>query len=217
MSMARLGTIEHSHRPAAATATDQSGQQGATATCRLPLGPALHMSVLRDQLLVRLVLFPADVAGVMIAQQDGPSGHRLRMAGGLAGATVDDASALGCAAEDIGAGIDRMPEDLQYRVVGRRPPLDLAHAAVVAPGNRQLQRLILRPKQDLPSTPELLEFVEQKPDDSADALVRVYLDLPDLVPAIAGWEDEPQLAPQCLRIPRWRSRLSSYSDIVPFS
>src|SRR5580704_2130148 len=182
MSMARLGTIEHSHRPAAATATDQSGQQGATATCRLPLGPALHMSVLRDQLLVRLVLFPADVAGVVIAQQDGPSGHRLRMAGGLTGVTLDDARALGCAAEDIGAGIDRMPEDLQHRVVSRRPPFDLAHAAVVASGDRQLQRLILCPKQDLPGASELLELVEQEPDDPADALVWVHLDLPDLIP-----------------------------------
>jgi hypothetical protein len=53
-----------------------------------------------------------------------------------------------------------MPVDLQHRVIGRRPPLDLAHAAVVAPGNRQLQRLILRPKQDLSGAPELLELVE---------------------------------------------------------
>ena len=84
------------------------------------------MRVLRDQLLVRLVLLPADVPGVMIAQQDIPSGHRLGMARGLAGATVHDSGALGSATEDIGAGIDRMPEDLRHRVVGRRTPLDLA-------------------------------------------------------------------------------------------
>src|SRR5271163_2810770 len=108
------------------------------------------------------------------------------MARGFAGAPVDDAGALGCAAEDIGAGIDRMPEDLQHRVVGRRPPLDLAHAAVVASGNRQLQHLILCPKQDLPGATELLELVEQEPDDPADALVWVHLDLADLIPAVAG-------------------------------
>jgi hypothetical protein len=67
MSMARLRAIEHPHRPATATATDQSGQQGPTATCRLPLSPALHVGVLRDQSLIRFVLFPADVPGVMIA------------------------------------------------------------------------------------------------------------------------------------------------------
>jgi hypothetical protein len=150
----------------------------------------------------------------MTAQQDIPCRHRLRMAGGFAGAPVDDARALGCAAEDIGAGIDRMPQDLQHRVVGRRPPLDLAHAAIIAPGDRQLQRLILRPKQDLPSAPELLELVEQETDDPADALVGIHLDLADLVPAIAGREDEPQLAPQRLRIPRRNSALAQKAQLV---
>jgi hypothetical protein len=70
------------------------------------------MGVLRDQLLVRLELLPADVAGNMIAQQHVPRGGRLRMAGGFPGAPVDDACALDCAAEDIGTGIDRVPEDL---------------------------------------------------------------------------------------------------------
>src|ERR1700675_3908305 len=50
VSMARLRAIEHPHRPTAATAANQPGQQGATAAGRLPLGPALHMSVFRDQL-----------------------------------------------------------------------------------------------------------------------------------------------------------------------
>src|SRR5437667_385016 len=78
----------------------------------------------------------------------------------------------------------------------------LAPAAVIAACDRQLQRLILRPKQDLPSAAELPELLEQEPDDPADALVWVHLDLPDLVPAIARREDELQLAPQRLRIPR---------------
>ena len=150
VSMARLRAIEHPHRAAATAAAHQSGQQGSAAAGRLAIGPALHMGILRDQLLVLLVLFPADIAKVVIAQQDVPSGHRLRMASGLAGAPFDDARALRCSAEDIGAGIDRMPQDLQYRVIGRRPPFDLAHAAVITPGDRQLQRLILGPEQDLP-------------------------------------------------------------------
>jgi hypothetical protein len=94
------------------------------------------MRVLRDQFLVRLVLIPADVAGVVIAYQDVPRSHRLRMAGGLAGASVDNVRALGCAAEDIGSGIDRMPENLEHRMVGRRPPFDLAGDAVIAPADR---------------------------------------------------------------------------------
>lgn len=73
----------------------------------------------------------------------------------------------------LGPGIDRMPQDLRHRVVGRWPPLDLAQAAVVASDERQLQRLILGPKQHLPGAPEFLELVEQQADDSADALVGV--------------------------------------------
>src|SRR5215472_15848925 len=118
------------------------------------------MSILRDQFLVRLVLFPADVAGVVIAQRNVPCSHWLRMAGALAGASVDDACALRCPAEHVGAGIDRMPEDLQHGVIGCRPPRNPADAEI-APCNRQLQRCILRPKQDLPSAAELLELVDK--------------------------------------------------------
>src|SRR5205807_8823389 len=62
VSMARLRAIEHPHRAAATAAAHQSGQQGSAAAGRLAIGPTLHMGVLRDQLLVLLVLFPADVA-----------------------------------------------------------------------------------------------------------------------------------------------------------
>jgi len=119
-----------------------------------------------------------------------------------------------CAGAGAGTGIDRVRQDLQHRVVGRRPPLDFAHVAVVAPGNRQLQRLILRPKQDLPGAPEFLELVEQQPDDPADALIRVDFDLPDLVPAIAGRQNEAQLAPQRLRIPRCNAALAQEAQLV---
>jgi hypothetical protein len=85
---------------------------------------------------------------------------------------------------------------------------------LLLPCDRQLQRLILRPKQDLPSAAELLELLEQEPDDPADALVWVYLDLPDLVSAIARREDELQLAPQRLRIPRRYSALAQQAQFV---
>src|ERR1041385_3169698 len=106
VGMAGLRAVEHPHRPATAPATDQPGQQRTTTARRFTLSAALHVGVLRDQLLVRLILFPADIAGVVIADQDVPGGHRLRMARGFAGAPVDDARALDRAAEDISAGID---------------------------------------------------------------------------------------------------------------
>src|SRR5260370_7165998 len=99
--------------------------------------------------------------------------------------------------------------------MGSGPPLELAHAACVASGNRQLQRLILRPKQDLPGAPELLELVEQEPDDPADALVWVPLDLPDLIPPIAGRKDELHLPPHRLRIPSPNSPLPQQPPPLP--
>src|SRR5690349_5945254 len=136
------------------------------------------------------------------------------MAGGLACTPFDDPGALGRATEYIGAGIDRMPQNLQHRVVGRGPPLDLADAAIVAPGDRQLQRLILRPEQNLPGAPEFLELVEQKPDYAAEALVGIHLDLPDLVPTISRRQDELQLAPQRLRVPRCKTTLAKEAQLV---
>ncbi len=132
VGMARFCPVQHSHGPAATAAAHQARQQRPTPARRLTISAGQHMGILRDQLLVCLVLLPADVSGVVITQQDIPPGHRLRVASGLAGASVDDASTLGCAAEDIGAGIDRVPEDLQHCMVGRRPPFDFARAAVIA-------------------------------------------------------------------------------------
>jgi len=42
------------------------------------------------------------------------------------------------------------------------------------------------PKANVPGAAELLEFVEQQPDNAADALVRVRLDLADFVLAMAS-------------------------------
>jgi hypothetical protein len=44
--------------------------------------------------------------------------------------------------------------------------------------------------------------------------VRVHLDLPDLIPAVAGREDELQLAPQRLRIPCLNSALAQEAQLV---
>src|SRR6201998_904179 len=70
------------------------------------------------------------------------------------------------------------------------------------------------PKYDLPSAAELLELVEQQSDDAADALVRVHLDLPDLVPAITWWKTELQLAPQRLRIPRRKPARAQQAQFI---
>src|SRR5437016_11499517 len=120
--MARFCPVQYSHGPAATAAAHQARQQRPTPARRLTISAGQHMGILRDQLLVCLVLLPADVSGVVITQQDIPPGHRLRVASGLAGASVDDASTMGGAAEAIGARLDRAPADVKHCVVSRRQP-----------------------------------------------------------------------------------------------
>src|SRR5690242_10672758 len=136
------------------------------------------------------------------------------MAGGPARATIDDLRALCRPTEHIGAGVDRMSQHHQHRVVCRRSPLDLAHAAVVAAGDGQLKSLILGPEQDLPGASELLELVEQETDDATDALVGVHLYLPNLVPAVARRQDELQLAPQRLRVACRKPTLAQEAQLI---
>jgi hypothetical protein len=61
--VARLRTIEHPHRPPATAAAHQPRKEGSTTASRLPLGPPLHVGILRDQPLVLFELLPGDVAG----------------------------------------------------------------------------------------------------------------------------------------------------------
>jgi hypothetical protein len=98
---------------------------------------------------------------------------------------------------------------------GRRFEIDPPRIALDAlfDGIYVLQRCILRPEQHLSRAAELLELLEQEPNDTADALVGVDLDLPDFVPAIARRNcSSPRNAFESRAAsPRWRRRLNSYS------
>src|SRR5215831_8441506 len=135
------------------------------------------------------------------------------MARRLASAAVDNPCELRCPAEHIGAGIDRMPEDLQHSVIGGRPPPNLADAEI-APRDRQLQRCIVCPEQNLSCAAQLLKLLEQEPNDAADPFIRVDLDLTDLVPAIPRRKTELELAPQRLRIPCSQPTLAQQAQFV---
>jgi hypothetical protein len=66
------------------------------------------VGVLEQRLLVVFIILPADVAGVVVPQQDVPLLARFAEAAYLAGAPVDDLRSLGPPAERIGAGIQRV-------------------------------------------------------------------------------------------------------------
>ena len=111
--------------PAMATA-QQAGEQRLAAAQRTAAHRVLAVGVVRDQAEVPLVVRPAQITLVVIRDQNLPvlallleAAHDL-LAAGL------DADAAAGAPEGIGAGIDRVGQDVQDRVVDRQLPLDQA-------------------------------------------------------------------------------------------
>src|SRR5262245_42691742 len=84
------------------------------------------MRVLKQELLVVLILLPADVARMIVAQQDIPFVSGLREAAGLASAPIDNSCSLCPPAKGISASIQRIVKDLHNAVIGGRLPDELA-------------------------------------------------------------------------------------------
>jgi hypothetical protein len=91
---------------------------------------------------VLLELVPANVARVMIAQQDVPRLHRLVVSGSLSRSSVYDPCSIAPAPEDIGACVDRMLQNGKHLMIGRRLQLDMVGTGAllqlnVAPLNKK--------------------------------------------------------------------------------
>jgi hypothetical protein len=95
------------------------------------------MCVLKQELLVVLKLLPADVVGMIVAQQDVPFLPGLREAADLASAAFDKVCSLRSPAKCAGAGVQRVVKDLHDVVIGGRLPDDFADINV-AQDNRHL-------------------------------------------------------------------------------
>ena len=72
-----------------------------------------------------LELLPTDVARMVAANQDTPFCSRLVVPMALPGAPAHDRGALRRPAEDISPSVYRMPQNIQYGVVGGSLPFDL--------------------------------------------------------------------------------------------
>src|SRR5690242_5625033 len=102
MSMAFRLAIEHPHHPPTASAAHQPGQERPPAAGRLARTILLHVRVLEQKPLIVLVVLPADVARMVVPQQDVPLLSRLLEAADLTRPAVDNACSLGLSAERIG-------------------------------------------------------------------------------------------------------------------
>lgn len=185
-SIAVGGTLRHAvedaHHPAATAAAHQPGQERAAAAGGFARAALLHVGVLEEQLLVVLVLLPADVGGVVVAQQHVPLLLRLVEPADLASTAVDDPRPLPLAAEGVGPGIERVVQDLHDAVVGRRLPREFADVDV-AQNERHLDVHRAQPQEDLARAAQLAELGEHEADGLDYVLVRVHLDPACLAPA----------------------------------
>jgi hypothetical protein len=126
MSVAFPHAVEDTHHSSAPTAPHQTGEQCAAATRRFARAVLLHMRVLKQELLIVLIFLPADVARMIVAQQDIPFISGLREAASLARAPIDNSCSLCSPAKGISARIQWIVKDLHDAVIGRRLPDELA-------------------------------------------------------------------------------------------
>src|SRR6516164_2633883 len=87
--------IEHAHHPPATSAPHQAGQKCASPARRFTRAVLLHVRVFQQQPLIIFILLPANIAGMMVAQENIPFLPRLLEPADLAGATAHDPCLLG--------------------------------------------------------------------------------------------------------------------------
>ena len=130
--------------------------------------------VLRKQLLVPLELVPGDVAIVVVTKQDrpvlrvllgNPAPHAL--------AAIVDHRLLAAPAIGIGAGVDRVGENLGDPPRRCRNPPD---QALTGGTDREFYRVAMKPEKHLPDAAKLSELAEHQMDRITLALVRCHLD-----------------------------------------
>jgi len=208
-----LRLVEDPHHASAAATPDHAGEQRPSAAPGLPHGAALHVGVLGEHAQVRLEPRPVDVALVVVADQNVPVGYRPVVAGGFHRATVHQPGPPLGSAEGVGAGVDRVVQDLHDAVTGRRAPLDPSNRAV-APDHGQLQLCHTRPEEDLARAAEFPELLEHQPDRRLHPLVGIDLDPVVLAPAIARRQLEAQRAPTGLGVPGGEAALTQEAELV---
>src|SRR5262249_44250799 len=86
--------------------------------------------IVGDHPQVPLELVPGDVGSVVVLYQNFPLGHRFVHATPNALAAIDHADPAGRATEGIGAGIDRVGQDVVHDVVGGQTPDDALRLAL---------------------------------------------------------------------------------------
>ena len=173
---AELAAIVHVQFTPAMTAAQKPGQRQFAFAGRPASERAGHASrIISDCLEIAFEFFPADVSLVMILDQDVPFLYRPANATANALSAARHADPTCCASEGIGAGVDRIGQDVVHDVVGCQAPHDAVRFSPARFGG-QFDPLVSEPDMRLPRALKLGEFLEHEPDGLLHALVRVLLD-----------------------------------------
>ena len=143
-------------------------------------GAARHetfaVGVVGDQALIPLELGPREIAFVVVQEQDvpirplAPEPTHDPLAAGL------DRHPAACPTEGIGAGIDRIMQNMVDRVVDRQTPGDAAAVLRRIANHRQGDMFLSEPKVDLAHALELREFGKNQRQSFTNPLIRILLD-----------------------------------------
>jgi hypothetical protein len=132
---------------------------------------------------------------------------------GFTRAALNDFGAIPGSAERIRPSIDWIVKDLHNGVIGWVAPSNFADCKISL-HDGQLEISVSRPKEYLPRTAKLDEFLENQADRSTDALIRVNLNSPELIPAIAGRKRKPQRAAPGFGVSRGETALSQEAELI---
>ena len=147
---------------------------------------------------IPFVLRPADVGRQAVLEQHLPvfgSGNRASgcRSPGLAAAWIGGTTTVG-----VGAGIDRVAQQVAERGAVRAAPVELAGARTAADAVGQLQLTVDQVAQHPIDRPATLELGKHRLDHAARLLIGVFDDVAGGCAQIASWQQQVQLAAACL-------------------
>ena len=157
-------------------AAEQAGEQGFPSPHGAPARPALAVGVVVDQALIPLEGIPADITLMVVADQNVPLRPLDPKTARDALSAILDSRLADRPAVRIGAGVNRVGEDVMDRVVDGRLPLQTPAFRAVADGG-QHDPLLPKPEMDLPHALQFDELAEDQGKRLAHAKVWILLDL----------------------------------------
>jgi hypothetical protein len=134
------------------------------------------MGVLRNELLISFVLFPGNVTGMMVNNQDCPSLLGLDMSYTFFRSAINHAYTAFCSTKCIGASVGGILQHTIDILIMWTLPIDYFTVTIPCSGKQHV--LIMKPPKDLIGTPKLSILLEHQCDGFLYTSVGVHLDFP---------------------------------------